>query len=442
MAKAPLSKRISAAFHILRTKDFIPPLSQFDGFSLGGGRLNNFTDKRSQLEANVGWCYTANTAIVDPTAAVELKLVRKMKDGDTEDVTDGPAMEIMELLDSPNLMHTGEQLRQLHFTYMNFVGESYIHMRSGADDFEPAKGKLPDALEIFPAHEVTLKLGSTYTSSIVKYAEHDYPLTSFVRDLNPDPEKPYFGRSVIKATALTIDTDNQMKQWNRGVFANGAKPGMVYTTNEPLSDAVYERLKQQLDDEHTGSDNSFKNLIVEGGDADPYMMNPQDLDFLESRKFSKDEILAMWKVSPGILGMTENVNRANLDAAFYLHAYINVLPRIRQFVRQLNVTLVKVFDPTLELTFVNPVPEDVEAKLKAVSAGVDKWWTKDEARALYGDDALPNKLGETIYMPNNNAPLESIADGSAKPTPTPPTPPAAEPAEPASKSQSGVKKKT
>ncbi len=66
------------------------------------------------------------------------------------------------------------------------------------------------------------------------------------------------------------------------------------------------------------------------------MMNQQDLDFLESRKFSRDEILAMFKVSPGMLGSVENVNRANLDAGFYINAVINVVPRIRQFVRQVN----------------------------------------------------------------------------------------------------------
>ncbi|BAS17619.1 portal protein [Arthrobacter sp. Hiyo8] len=62
-------------------------------------------------------------------------------------------MEIMELLDGPNVVHTGEQMRQLHFTYMNIVGESYIFMRDiNGEEFIPAKGRLPAALDIFPAH--------------------------------------------------------------------------------------------------------------------------------------------------------------------------------------------------------------------------------------------------------------------------------------------------
>jgi phage portal protein BeeE len=105
----------------------------------------------------------------------------------------------------------------------------------------PAKGKLPDALDIFPAHLVQFKLGETYTTSTVKLGGNDYPIMSFIRDLNPDPGNPYNGRSIIKAAALTIDTENKMKEWNRGVFDNNARPGLVFTTNEAMSDESYNR---------------------------------------------------------------------------------------------------------------------------------------------------------------------------------------------------------
>lgn len=447
----PFRLRLAKAILGSRAKEFIPPLPLDDGFGFGGaGRLNNYTSKPDQLAANLGWCFTANNAIADPTAAVELKLFKKVLEKDTdgklvtkrEEVEDH---ELLDLLDAPNLAHTGEQLRHLHFTYMNFVGESYIYMRGlDGSDYIPTKGKLPAALEIFPAHLVQFKLGTTYTTSTVKYGQTTYPLVSFIRDLNPDPSNPYFGRSIVKAAALTIDTENQMKEWNRGVFANSARPSLIFNTNEPLSDAAYTRWKEQFKDEHTGTENAYKPILVEGGDAKPYMMNQQDLDFLESRKFSKDEILAMWRVSPGVLGMVENVNRSNLDAAIYMHAFINVLPRIRQFVKQLNASLVSVYDPTLELDFENPVPEDVAAKLNAADKGTNKWWTIDEVRALYGDKPLPDGLGEGLYLPNTNATLQDIADGTARPSPaTPPAPgdpPAEEPATPPKKSLAGVKK--
>jgi hypothetical protein len=166
------------------------------------------------------------------------------------------------------------------------------------------------------------------------------------------------------------------------------------------------------------------------------------------------EILSMWRVSPGMLGQLESANRSNLDAAFLINAVINVKPRIRQYVNQWNASLVKVYDPLLELDFEDPVPEDVEAKLKAAEKGANKWWTIDEVRDQYGDKPLPDGLGNQIYMTNSSAPLKDIAEGTAKPqAPTPPATPPATPADDdadgdgpenpddAQKSLAGVKKR-
>jgi HK97 family phage portal protein len=379
MTRAPLRLRLAKAILGSKAKEYIPSLnSLFDGWGYGstGAPLNDYVSMNAQLQANLGWCFAANNAIVEPTAAIELKLYRKAKNGKREEIVEH---ELLDLLDNPNNAHTGEQLRNLHFSYMNFVGESYIYMRdSRGNAYEPGKGRLPAALEIFPAHLVQFTLGESYTQSTVRYGQQTYSLTSVIRDLNPDPGRPYYGRSIVRASAQTLDTEYQMKEWNRRFFANNARPSLIFKTNEPLDQEAYERWKAQFQSENTGTENAYKPLLIEGGDAQPYMLNQQDLDFLNSRKFSRDEILAMWRVSPGVIGAVENVNRSNLEAGFYIHAMINIRPRIRQFVRQLNASLVSVYDPTLELGFEDPVPEDTEAKLKAAREGVDKWWTKDE----------------------------------------------------------------
>jgi capsid portal protein len=54
-------------------------------------------------------------------------------------------------------------------------------------------------------------------------------------------------------------------------------------------------------------------MIIEKGDAKPYMMTQQDLEFLASRKFSRDEIFGMFQVSPAVVGVIENANRSIMD---------------------------------------------------------------------------------------------------------------------------------
>lgn len=403
-------QRLGAAIAGATRKSFIPALNPFDDEYSGGwgsGRTNDFKSKPDQITANVGWSFAANKAIAEACAAVELELYKIKSDGDREQIFDHP---ILDLLNGPNAAHTGEQLRQLHFTYLNFTGESYILMTDAAGPMKPSKGKLPMAMQILESQRVAFKMEPLFSQSIVKVGEDEFPITSVIRDINPNPMSPYSGMSVVQAAAQTIDLDRAMKEWNASLVANGAKPSLIFTSQEPMDDESYERWKKQFADDNTGGQNAGKPLLIEGGDAKPWMMTPSDLDFLASRKFSMDEILAMWRVPAAVLGMSKDFNRANMDAAFYIHTVVNVVPRVRQFVQQLNQTLVKPFDSSLELSLKNPVPEDQEAKLAQAVQGVNKFRTIDETRALYGLDALPDGLGNQMYVPGLTVSLDSVAD--------------------------------
>ncbi|MBY4210803.1 phage portal protein [Rhodococcus fascians] len=267
MAKKNIPLRYKLAARLLgKGKSFIPHLNDtLDAFD-GGNSIKNYKTKAEAITANLGWAFTANDAIVRPTARVKFALYRVDKKGDRTEIFDHP---VLDLLKRPNGSLKGKQMRRLHFSYMNFAGESYELMMQGDQPFEPKKGQLPDSLHVLPAHLVEFKLGETFSTSTVKFDNKIYPISSVMRDLNPDPRNPYYGQSIITAAAATIDTDEQMKDWNRRFFANNARPGLIFSTKEEMSDEAYKRWKAQFSDAHTGSENAYKNLLVENGEAKP-----------------------------------------------------------------------------------------------------------------------------------------------------------------------------
>lgn len=414
--KTPLRYKLAARL-LGKGKAFVPHLSNTLDMYDTSGKTRDYVTKRDAISANLGWAFTANDAIVRPTARVKLTLSRRDSKGDRTEVLDHP---ILDLLNAPNGALKGRQMRRLHFTYMNFTGESYILMLKGSEPFEPKKGQIPDSLHILPSHLCDFELGDTYSESRVKFNNKSYPISSIIRDLNPNPGNPYFGQSIITAASATIDTDEQMKDWNRRFFANNARPGLVFSTNEEMSDEAYERWKAQFVDTHTGTENAYKNLLVEGGDVKPYMVNQQDLDFLASRKFTRDEIFAMFQTSPAVVGIIENANRSIMDGAFYTHMVNNCIPRIEDFVELMNTSFIQLFDPTLELGYENPVGEDKDAKLKEAEKGVNKWLTIDEVREQYGLEALPAGLGDQIYAAGTLRPLDQLVAAAAPPETQPP----------------------
>lgn len=405
--KTPLRIRIARS---IAGKSFIPNLDLNDRLipGIGSNAINDYRDKHSQLTANLGWVAAANDAIIQGIIGVPIRLYQKHSDGTREEIFDH---ELLDLIRSPSLIHRYKQLADLHHTYVNMTGEGYILMldKKGLP-FEPKRGALPTSLHVLPAHETEFISGGTYTSSKIRYKNTDYPVESVLRDLVPDPLNPYRGRSVIAAAAKSIDTDEQMKDWNRRFFANNARPGLVFSTDQEMSDESYKRWKEQFADEHTGTSNAYKNLLIEGGTVHPYMINQHDLDFLASREFSRDEILAMMRVSPSMLGMVENVNKANNDGALEIHHVLNTIPRLNRFIDLLNAVMVTPYDRRFEYGYESPVPEDVAAKLKEAEAGVNKWMTIDEVRALYGMEPLPAGQGAQIYAQGLMTPLSVISN--------------------------------
>lgn len=413
MAKKTTPIRLRIA-QTIAGKSFIPSLDIPAGVS--ANRINDFGDKASQLRAVMGWVNAGNEAIVQGVSSVEIILNRIKPDGDKERIY---SHEALDLLYEPNAVHSYEQLMQLHHTYVNVTGEGYLSMvDQDGKPFTPSMGKLPSALHILPAHETSLQIvNDNYYQSVIRHKGNSYDVRSVLRDLLPDPLNPYYGRSIIAASAASIDTDEKMKQWNNNVFANDARPSAVFTTNEELSKDAYDRLNQQIKDQHSGSANAYKPLLLENGaTVHPYMLNQRDLDFLNSRKFSRDEILAMMRVSPSMLGMVENVNKANMEGAIDIHHVINTIPRVRRFVTMLNMRLMRHYDRTLEFDFISPLGDDKEQKLKEAIEGVNKWMTIDEVRAMYGMEPLPDGQGAQLYAQGIVTPLSVISQPVATQT--------------------------
>lgn len=370
--------------------------------------VSEYKTKQAQLMANVGWVYAANQVIADDCSAVRLKLMHVMNDGDEEEVF---SHEILDLLDDPNNVITAKQLWNLYYSYLNLTGEAYILKLDRNGNALEDKSKLPSALFPLPSHLCDFHVGEkSWDESYVLYNGDRYPINAVLRDINPDPENIYNGMSIVRKASLTVDTDIQMKRWNNKLFKNGARPGVVVEVPDQLKDDAYNRLKQQFDEQYRGVGNAFNRVILEGGaKMSPFMMTTQDLDFLESKRFTRDEILAMFKVSGSNLGITEDVNRANAEAQEYSYAKRCIKPRLEQFVDFMNKRLLRpIYGGEYKLDFEDPIPENAEMRLREAEAGVNKWLTINEVREMYGREALQNGNGDQLYVPISNVPIEDL----------------------------------
>lgn len=386
----------------------VPVIQNIDWGNGDGIAVTEYKDKDQQIKANVGWVFAASQVIADECASIPIKLIHKMKDGDDEEVFEHP---VLDLLNNPNAVLSAKQFWNLYYSYLNLTGEAYILKldRSG----KPLENtrELPTALFPLPSHLCQFVLGEkSYDQSHVVYGGVAYPIQAVLRDLNPDPENYYNGMSIVRKASLTIDTDIQMKRWNNKMFKNNGRPGSVVSFKQALSDDEFKRAKQMYNEQYAGTDNAFRNIILDNGaTVTPFMMSTQDLDFLASKAFTRDEILAMFKVSTSNLGIVEDTNRASATTQEYGFRKRCVKPRLEQMVDFINQRLLfPIYHGEYVLDFGDILPEDTEKKLQEAQAGVNKWLTIDEVRERYDLEPLPDGLGSQIYGQLSMVPLDEL----------------------------------
>lgn len=355
------------------------------------------------LKSVTGWVYGCVNVIADELANIELRLMR-FKNGEMTEVDEHEALDV--IYRANNAM-TKFDLFQLTGQYLELTGE--------APWFVSFKNNKPDQILLLRPDRLTVKPG-TDGELIGGYKYKVYNDRGFTEiDLEPweviplkyaDPDQPLRGKGPLQAAALTFDLDNYGEKWNAQFFKNSASPASALYTDKILSKDVRERLNKKLKEKYEGVDNAHKTIVLENGlKWQSISLSQKDMDFIEQQRFSRDKILAIFRVPRTALGITDDVNRANAEATDYVFAKRTIKPKMERIVQQLNEFFLPLFGQSDNLFFdyADPVPENKELIIKEAQAGVQGgFMTINEAREIMKLD--PIEGGDILRDPSSFAP--------------------------------------
>lgn len=111
------------------------------------------------------------------------------------------------------------------------------------------------------------------------------------------------GLSPLSAARSAIRLALQMEKHGAKLFSNAAKPSGALKTDKPLSAEAHKRLKESFEEQYAGTENAHKTLILEDGLSwEAIGMTAEDAQFIDSRKFSRNEIAMFYGVPPHMIG--------------------------------------------------------------------------------------------------------------------------------------------
>lgn len=187
------------------------------------------------------------------------------------------------------------------------------------------------------------------------------------------------GFSPMQAVAIQMEMDSAANIWNWNFFKNNASSRDVLMTDQNPDSEVLERLEAKRNMNHKWVNNAHKTAILPGWlKYQNIDVSQKEMDFVDSRRFTRDEVLAIFNVPKAVIWIADDVNRANWLTAERTFYKTNIWPISTQIAKRLTKTLFKwlgIFE------FINVVPVDTEQ----LKNDYDSWWiTTNEYRRQRG----------------------------------------------------------
>ena len=207
----------------------------------------------------------------------------------------------------------------------------------------------------------------------------------------------------------------EQRDHSNSVFANGSTPRGVLQVDGTLSDDAYNNLKESWEGAHGGRGNANRVALLEAGVRfEPISMSPGDVQLIETRKLSREEICGIFRVPPHMIADLSRATFSNIEEQtldFYRSA---IYPYIRGFETRMNYSLLG--DSTREFRFEvgellrGDFAGEVEAYKKLLEIGV---MSPNEVRHKL--DMNPREGGDEYISGSNNLTFGAEEEEQAPP---------------------------
>lgn len=322
----------------------------------------------------VGTIFSIVSLYASATARPEWHLYRKTKqdanrytkrDEGSDQRTEVFTHAALSLLQKPNAFWTRMRLFEMSQTYADLTGKNYWII--GRDPRSPIPLEIwpvrPDRITPIPDPDKYLA-GYVYTSP---GGREEIPLAvnEVIALQLPDPLDPAAGGvGPVQSVLVDADASKYGAEWNRNFFINSAEPGGVVEVPDTMEDDEIDQMSARWREAHRGVSRAHRVAFLEGGSKwVQTQMSMKDMDFANLRGVSRDIMREAFRMHKVMLGVSDDVNRANAQTGEEVFASWGIVPRLDRWKDVLNHFFLPLFGTAgqdVEFDYVTPVPANRE----------------------------------------------------------------------------------
>lgn len=290
-------------------------------------RINDNKEQMANPYANNVWVYAAVSAIT--TNLIPLPKVLDVRNTPEKELIDENP--ILSLLENPNPLMEGATFWEHVILNLQLPtpktkgGQCFIFAESLTErPVDLRRGEIPKELYPFSDEFITPIVDKSDGMTLLGWKfwpdEKKPPILykphEVIRIHLVDPIHPLRGQSPIWSARLGLRQDFKAQTLNERFFDNNASLGGVLESDAELQPEVGREIKESFEEKYSGQDNAGKIALLHSGvKYQMFQQSHKDMEFIEQRKWTREEILAAYGVPKFNIGVYEDINFATSKAA-------------------------------------------------------------------------------------------------------------------------------
>lgn len=341
--------------------------------------------------------YACTGLIAETIGQLPIRVKRETANG-IEPETQHPIVKLLTM--RPNEWQTSQEFREMLTQHLCLRGNCY------AEIVRDNKGVPRELLPLTP-DSVMVKQNSDWSVEYhVKIDEKSYRVLSQreVFHIKYRTLNGYEGISPIGWQRETVGNALASLHYSSRTFKNGGRPSGVIEYPTALGQDAYDRLKENWDNNYSGSNAGKTAILEDGAKYSAISLSNADMQFIEGRQFSVEEVARIYRVPLHMIQSTEKSTSwgSGIEQMSIAFVQYSLLPWIKRWENCIKKYLIDEKDKGVyaKLSVEGLMRGDMASRYSAYNTGImSGFMSPNEARGL--EDLNPRKGGDEFLTPLN-----------------------------------------
>jgi HK97 family phage portal protein len=300
----------------------------------------------SKLEATTAfsrstWLYACIRLRAVNIASVPF--IAQRKRGDDWEPEEG---ELQRVLDRPNTMFDWSSMIRRAMMLMDLSGDAFFtKIRVG-------NGRTRQLWPQIVTYATIKRSGDEmyYEFQIPQASRRVVPAGDVLHLRFTHPTDLFFGLSPLQAAARAVDIDEESESWQKKTLENMAVPPFGLSMEGEFGQEEYEQHVRWIR-EQSGPENARKPWVLGNLKVHQLAQSAVDIDWLQGRKFSREEICAAYSTPPPLVGIYENATLANIETARQILWMEGLIPVLDEITEQMTLQIASEYGDDYRITY-------------------------------------------------------------------------------------------